>query len=229
MSYLESRILAAEAAVGGEVHPTGAAAQQPATFVGRVVCDSEGGRLNPQSLLLEGSQRSSAGARVRLDVSKAAAGYRLFPGQVVAVRGTNPSGHCVVAAQVQPGHALPLPATPLDRLAEFARGGGGGAQSLVVAAGPYTPTDDLEYAPLAALLDYAAQQRPDVLLLLGPFVDGEHPVVRGGLLEESFDDLFASRVRREGGRVGAALCCVGAAGARLCNLQTIGIRRDSRC
>lgn len=200
MSYLEGRILAAEAAVGGEVHPTGAAAQQPTTFVGRVVCDSEGGRLNPQSLLLEGSQRSSAGARVRLDVSKAGAGYRLFPGQVVVVRGSNPSGHCVVAAEVLPGHALPLPATPLEQLAVCASK----SQSLVVAAGPYTPTDDLEFAPLAALLDYAAQHRPDTLLLLGPFVDGEHPAVRGGLLEETFEQLFASRVRGCGHGVGWA-------------------------
>ena len=195
VAYLESRILAAEAAASGEVHPTGAAAQQPALFVGRVVCDSEGGRLNPQSLLLEGSQRSSNGARVRLDVSKCP-GYRLFPGQVVALRGTNPSGHCIVASQVLPGHALPLPTTDLAALAGYAAATGRRGTSLVVAAGPFTSAEDLEYAPLGALLDFCSQpeHRPDVLLLLGPFVDAEHPAVRGGLLEESFEDVYASRV-----------------------------------
>lgn len=48
-------------------------------FVGRVVCDAEG-RLNANSLLLEGTLKHSHGASVKLDVSRLTA-YRLFPGQ----------------------------------------------------------------------------------------------------------------------------------------------------
>ncbi len=186
---------AAAAALGCDVHPVAAAAQQPSLFVGRICCDAEGGRLNPQSLLLEGSQRSSGGARVRLDVSRLPS-FRLFPGQVVALRGTNPSGHCVVAAQLLPGLAAPPARTPLAELAAFASATGRRGQSLVVAAGPFSSSEDLEYVPLAALLDYCAAQAPppDVLLLLGPFVDAEHPLVKGGLLDESFEELYASRV-----------------------------------
>ena len=40
-----------------------------ATFVGRICCDSEG-RLNEQSVMLEGSIAVSGGARVRLDLSQ---------------------------------------------------------------------------------------------------------------------------------------------------------------
>ena len=43
--------------------------QEPATFLGRVCCDAEG-RLNDQSVMLEGGIAESAGARVRLDLSQ---------------------------------------------------------------------------------------------------------------------------------------------------------------
>lgn len=208
MAYLERRILAAEAAaeaaLGQEVHPAGIAVQQESLFVGRICCDAEGGRLNPQSLLLEGSQKTSGGQRVRLDVSRLAA-FRLFPGQVVALHGTNPSGLCIVASQMLPGFASQPPSSSLPDLAAAAAAGQRGA-SMVVAAGPFTSSEDLEYAPLGALLDYCAHpaHRPDLLLLLGPFVDAEHPMLRSGLAEESFEELYASRV---GGG-----CCMGEVG-----------------
>ena len=198
MAYLERRILAAEAAAEKalecEAHPTAIAAQHMTLFVGRVCCDTEGGRLNAQSLLLEGSQKTSQGARVRLDVSHCPTN-RLFPGQVVAMLGTNPSGHCIVASQLLPGAAAaPLPCTSLEQLATYATATGARGVLVVAAAGPFTSSEDLEYAPLGALLDYCAGAKPDVLLLVGPFVDEEHPLVRGGLLEETFDDIYASRV-----------------------------------
>ena len=198
-AYLERRILACEEAaeqvLGVEVHPVAQAAQESCLFVGRVCCDSEGGRLNPQSLLLEGSMRRSQGARVRLDVTKCQS-FRLFPGQVVALHGTNPSGHCLVATQLLPGMAHPMQRTSLAALAGHVLGRGRGGQSVVVAAGPFTSSEDLEYAPLGALLHYCAQpqQRPDLLLLVGPFVDAEHPLVRGGLLEETYEHIYAARV-----------------------------------
>eukprot|EP00887_Chlorella_sp_A99_P006184 scaffold3.g6184.t1 len=174
--------------------PVGIAAQQPAVFVGRIVCDAEAGRLNAQSLLLEGSQRDSEGLRVRLDVSQCAAGCRLFPGQAVLAKGTNPSGHCVVAGEVLPGLPRPLPRSSLAELAGHAAAGGGRGLSLVVAAGPYTVADDLAYEPLAALLEHCAAHRPDVLLLAGPFVDAEHPRIKDGLLDELFEEVYQSRV-----------------------------------
>lgn len=66
--------------------------------------------------------------------------------------------------------------------------------SIAVAAGPFTGAEDCAYAPLEALLAWAEAARPDVLLLLGPFVDAEHPAVAGGLLPETFDALFREQV-----------------------------------
>lgn len=205
VAYCERRILALSAevpsAADGEaaegepgLHPVGLACQQPAIFAGRIVCDTEEGRLNAASLLLEGSQQHSEGMRVRLDVSKCAAGVRLFPGQTVLVQGTNPSGHCVVASEVLPGMPAPMPATPLPELAAAVAAHGGRGLSVVVAAGPYTLADDLAYEPLAALLDYCRAQRPNVLLLAGPFVDDQHPRVADGQLDVLFEELYQSAV-----------------------------------
>jgi len=47
--------------------------------------------------------------------------------------------------------------------------------TFMVAAGPYSTSDDLSYAPLNALLAKALEVRPDALVLLGPFIDEQHP------------------------------------------------------
>lgn len=52
-------------------------------FVGRVVCEVEGGALNDTAVVLEGDSIISDGARVSLDLGQLQA-YRLFRGQVRA-------------------------------------------------------------------------------------------------------------------------------------------------
>jgi hypothetical protein len=44
------------------------------------------------------------------------------------------------------------------------------------------------------LLEYCVRERPAVLLLMGPFVDAEHPAIGNGQLDITFDDLFAAQV-----------------------------------
>jgi len=54
--------------------------QEAVTVVGRICCDGNG-RLNANSLLLEGSIETSSGRSVPLDVSNVPQ-FSLFPGQV---------------------------------------------------------------------------------------------------------------------------------------------------
>jgi hypothetical protein len=190
-------------------HPVAVSSQNTSIFIGRICCDAEEGRLNAQSLLLEGSMRTSRGERVRLDVNKCTSGYRLFPGQVVAVIGTNPSGYCVIADQVVPGLALPSAKTPLAGLAALYSDGTGNARmTMMIAAGPYTASDDLSYEPLEALLSKAAEERPDALVLCGPFVDADHPLLRdGSMVDITFEDLYMTRVVRALERFAAGPGC----------------------
>lgn len=87
--------------------------------MGRVCCDSEG-RINERSALLEGSARDSLGARVRMDLSQLGE-FRIFPGQIVAVRGRNPSGKLLVASEIRGELPLPQAASSIAELEQHVK------------------------------------------------------------------------------------------------------------
>ena len=64
----------------------------------------------------------------------------------------------------------------------------------MMAAGPFSLGGDLDYQPLQSLLELCKQNRPDILLLLGPFVDAEHSQIQHGLIDQAFQDLFEEKV-----------------------------------
>jgi DNA polymerase alpha subunit B len=55
--------------------------------------------LNTSSLLLEGTRNASSGKSVPLDVSQLKE-FSFFPGQVVAVEGSNPTGKKMIVTSV---------------------------------------------------------------------------------------------------------------------------------
>ena len=55
--------------------------KEEVSAIGRICCDSNG-KLNPQSVILEGSQEMSSGQRVKLDLTELRQ-FALFPGQVM--------------------------------------------------------------------------------------------------------------------------------------------------
>lgn len=151
------------------------------TAVGRIVCDSEG-KVNSQSAYLETTRASSAGVRVKLDLTDVP-DFILFRGQVVAVRGTNARGNALAVRQI-------LSASPRAP----PRAGDAGVRVLI-ASGPYTTDDSLTYAPLHDLLAAAERHSAECLILLGPFVDEAHPHVRAAKIGElTYELLFRARV-----------------------------------
>ena len=164
-----------------------AASQDDVTVVGRVVCDSEG-RLNEASVQLEGCVANSAGMRVRLELRDVPS-FSLFPGQIVRVTGANPSGHCLVAKSIVAHAPPPMCRSPSSSPAF-------GAQSVVIASGPFTCAADLSYEPFADLLRYCEERRPDSVVLCGPFVDEGHRVVRGDAgVDVPFEKVFEVGVK----------------------------------
>lgn len=82
--------------------------------IGRICCDgASGARLNASSLLLEGSRDVSSGQTVALDVSQVK-DYSFFPGQIVAVEGSNPTGKKVVVTSMTMPAASPSFKTDVD-------------------------------------------------------------------------------------------------------------------
>ena len=189
VAYIEHRISQIEAELEEKNPETfmaslATAVQQPSTFVGRICCDTENGRLNAQSVLLEGSISRSNGARVKVDLSNVE-DYRLFPGQVSIIKGTNPSGFCLAATAVE--SPSPLPQKPSRHAAKE-------GLSCIIATGPFTVAENINYEPLSVILEYAEKSCPDVLILMGPFVDHNQEIIRNNKIEEEFAEIFDSRI-----------------------------------
>ena len=171
----------------------GSAASQGTTeivAVGRIASDSPEGKLNPASLVLETSRRTGMGFRVPLNMAKIKS-WSFFPGQIVALRGSNTSGKEFAVNEILEfpvlGSAASAPAT-LEAHRERLRGGPDAMDadsepaplSVLYAAGPYTADDNLDFEPLHALCSRAADSYADVLILTGPFLDVDHPLIATG-------------------------------------------------
>ena len=157
--------------------------------VGRIAADSTQGKLNASSVLLETSRRTGAGLRVPLRLDNVSH-YELFPGKIVAVRGQNASGEYFAVSEMLELPLLPPPATSLaeldqitSRLSRTATPDAAASPrplNLILGSGPYTTDNDLSFEALHALCDRALSTSADALILLGPFLDTEHPTLATG-------------------------------------------------
>jgi DNA polymerase alpha subunit B len=164
------------------------------TCVGRIVPAAlSGEKMTPNTVQLEGLSESSWGARMQLQLPSSAApgaaaattpSWSLFPGQIVAVQGYNPTGRSMMVHDVHDvGAVLPPPDSSLSS----------SPLKMIVVAGPYTTTDRLDYAPLEDFLRLVlVTERPQVVILTGPFVDVNHPrLARGDTREKDNEPLLS--------------------------------------
>ncbi|KAK7103473.1 hypothetical protein V1264_018359 [Littorina saxatilis] len=164
-----------------ELSHIGIPAQEVVQVAGRVACDSNG-KLNGQSVVLEGSRTTSYGRSVPVDLSELKE-YALFPGQVIAADAVNSTGKKLLIKKICPSPKLPFPQP-------VAKSEPGSSLRAVVAAGPFTTSDDLQYDPLLALLDTIRKDHPDVCILIGPFVDVKNNIIESGKMNETYEETF---------------------------------------
>lgn len=171
----------------------GSAAEQSVqeiVAVGRIASDSSDGRLNPASLVLETSRRTGGGLRVPLKFPTISQ-FAFFPGQIVALRGTNAAGTDFSVSEILEIPILSVAASTPEMVQQHAQRMRGGADAMeedsppnplniMIASGPYTADDNLAYEPLHELCQNAADTYADVLILTGPFLDTEHPLIASG-------------------------------------------------
>ncbi|KAL3835659.1 hypothetical protein ACJIZ3_010395 [Penstemon smallii] len=201
-NFLENRIKKrATALVSSELYEEPvdpSVACQTSIFAVGMICCEEEGRLKEKPVLLQSSVEHSGGQRVRLDLQKLNQ-FSIFPGQVVGVEGHNPSGHCLIASKIidyVPLSAIsneqhPAKRQAMDQNLQLPNPSQDMSElSLIVAAGPFTTSDNLLFEPLNELLAYARRKQPQLLVLLGPFVDSDHPELRKGTVDRTFDEIF---------------------------------------
>ena len=160
----------------------GSSHSEPSVGIGRVQCDSEG-RLNSNSVVLHGSLDSSSGVSIPLDLSQAAS-YSLFPGQVVAIDCHNPSGARLVASKVYDGTQMPGAKCSLEP---------GVTLTVMTACGPFTTTDSSSTEPLEDVLKEIERVKPNVAILIGPFVDLKNNAITTS--DVSFGNQFINIIK----------------------------------
>lgn len=145
--------------------------------IGRIFSDNDC-QLDPNSLNIVGADEMKL-RTASLNVRRMAS-YALFPGEIVMVQGSNPRGNIIYVDEIFSEIDL-KPAEPpkVHENLEF-----------VIVAGPYTSPDDLSYEPLNDIILYCKQHKPDVLIMLGPFLDAEHKCVQDGSMQKTFEDFF---------------------------------------
>ena len=189
-AVLEDRLLAVGKMLvekhGLDEHvPVGHMSQAEIVCVGRVCCESDGtpdGTLNLSSVMLEGSLADSGGARIKLVLTRVKE-CLLFPGQIVAVKGTNMLGTEFIVNQIySDASASPSSeaAVPGEEEEEEEAELQGQPLQIISAAGPFCVVDNLEYLPLSDLSQQVIDSKADVLILQGPFVDSHNEQVATG-------------------------------------------------
>lgn len=148
---------------------------------GRILCDAHT-KSDVTSYILEGCKWSYQDGKtsvVSLNLSGVKQ-YSLYPGQIVAVEGTNPTRHVLNAVRFfTKGYAdKPEPPGLTKNL------------NIMIAVGPFTPSDNLCYQPLFDIMERVAKEEPHVLILVGPFVECNHPEVKNTTIKETFQEHF---------------------------------------
>lgn len=108
--------------------------------------------------------------------------WSLFPGEIVVLEGVNRCDKFQVH-NIYFKEELVSSRAPTNLTSDL---------SLVMAAGPYTAKDDLQYEKLSGLLAYCKTNCPDVLILTGPFGDMTNPLFN--TIMETYEEFFERMV-----------------------------------
>lgn len=147
--------------------------------VGRVVNEHESDKINMNSVLLESGRRIGGGMRARLNMENAK-DFSLFPGKIIAVKGSNPEGDAFIVKEVLEMPLLGFSASPKHEIIAAQNKQSSKPLAIVVASGPYTTSDNLLFEPLTDLVQHINTTNPDAVILHGPFIDLNHPLIQSG-------------------------------------------------
>ncbi|EGW35206.1 DNA polymerase alpha-primase complex B subunit, partial [Spathaspora passalidarum NRRL Y-27907] len=170
---------------------------------GRIVPDSplydkENVALNSTSLYLETSRVQGIGQRVPLDLSKLSS-YSFFSGQIVILKGRNPSGRTFIVDEVLELPQLGVPLSSSDEIKEIQELQGKQGLKVLVASGPFSNSQTLNYDRLNNLVELINTKIfPNVVILNGPFLDitnksveeGEFDIANDKQQPRNLDEVF---------------------------------------
>ncbi|KAE8542848.1 hypothetical protein D1P53_000911 [Cryptococcus gattii VGV] len=180
--------------------------------VGRILSNTTSSKSDKVALKnsfhLQSSRLIGAGKRIALELPEeklqvrggapGVKGFSLYSGCLVCIKGRNGGGSKFVAEEILLLPPSLLPQTSASELIDFQYGDKlkGEPLSLMVAAGPYTLNENLLFEPFETLVDKVLEDRPDVFILLGPFIDSQHPIIKSCAVTETPQEIFRKQISR---------------------------------
>ena len=149
-------------------------------FVGRVMSDTAEDLkdhklpINPHSVVLQGT----SGRSVKLFLNECNE-YLLYPGQVVGVLGRMSTAG-LHAEKIVAGATIPE--VGFSEPSQTAAG----PVHVTIASGPFSPENMLIFDAISDLEVRVRDHSPDKLILMGPFLDINHPIIACGIVQDSF-------------------------------------------
>ncbi|CAH0728424.1 unnamed protein product, partial [Brenthis ino] len=101
------------------------------------------------------------------------------------MRGVNPRGNRFIAHEIFNDAARPIPDAKADMMNVLK-----GTLSMVVAAGPYTTSNNMAYEPLKDFITYIRTHKPHIVIMTGPFMDSDHAKVKDHSMAETYKSCF---------------------------------------
>jgi hypothetical protein len=204
--------------------------QDKVMVVGRICNEAHEGKLNATSVVLEGSSSTCGGARINVDLTQLHQqqqqqqydGYSVFPGQIVAMEGINPTGRKFIPHRLVEG-MVPVPfKSTVKELQNYYYNNSSSTNphandansnnntpllpqpplKVVTACGPFTTSNSMDYQPFIDLMHVILDNPPDIVILMGPFVDMRQSLVQSANGTTIDDDVFGGD--GEGGGNGMA-------------------------
>jgi DNA polymerase alpha subunit B len=87
-----------------------------------------------------------------------------------------------------------MPTSAVSKIVEYYNGVDAASLNVAIASGPFTADTDLEYSALDAITALVADSPVNAIILVGPFVDARHPLLKSGKIDKTPEEIFNEQV-----------------------------------